>query len=281
MSFDLCLRGDNLRLAAMLDHLDQHTGFQRQQFSGPEFGCAYANQATGVYCYFDIHEHHPNDDYVKSLSFILNYNRPAFFALETMPLVESLCRQFQLQVEDPQADSVGPASLPDLINSWKSRNERAVKALKANGTALNYMPESKANEWWSYTRVREQLAQSFGDSVFVPEVFILKRPSEDPFRMIVCPEGTRQLLPPADVVCIDRSDEQTGTTDLGFVSSERFLHLVAPYTTEYHIGNESYMLLDPVSRPEVIAKTRQLQLTPFDTQHETVAPDGFHNVVLD
>jgi hypothetical protein len=99
--------------------------------------------------------------------------------------------------------------------------------------------------------------------------------------MIVCPVGTRQLLPASDVVCIDRSDEQAGTTDLGFVSSERFLDLVAPYTTEYRLGHESYMLLDPVSHPEVIAKTRQLELTPLDTQHEAVAPDGFHNVVLD
>jgi hypothetical protein len=281
MSFDLYLRGDNLGLAAIFSHLDQHPGFQRQQISGPDFGCAYVNQATGVYCYLDIHEHHPNDGYVKSLAFSLNYNRPAFFALETMPLVESLCRQFQLLVEDPQEEFVGPASLPDLINSWKIHNERAVKALKADGMPLNYMPESKANEWWAYTRVREQLAEKLGDSVFVPEVFILKRPSEEPFRMIVCPVGTRQLLPASDVVCIDRSDEQAGTTDLGFVSSERFLDLVAPYTTEYRLGHESYMLLDPVSHPEVIAKTRQLELTPLDTQHEAVAPDGFHNVVLD
>jgi len=279
MSFDLYLRGDNLRLAAVLDHLDQHPGFQRQQFTGPDFGCAYVNQATGVYCYLNIPERH--EAYVKSLSFSLNYNRPAFFALETMPLVESLCRQFQLQVEDPQEEFIGPASLPELIKSWKIHNERAVKALKAQGTALNYMPESKANEWWAYTRVREQVAKKVGDSLFVPEVFIVKRPSEEPFRMMVCPEGVRQLLPASDVVCIDRSDNETGTTDRGFIASERFLDLVAPYTTKHRIGDESYLLLDPVSYPEVIAKTRQLELTPIDGEYEGVAPDGFHNVVLD
>jgi hypothetical protein len=281
MSFDLYLRGAKLRLGAVLDHLDQHPGFQRQQFSGADFGCAYVNQATGVSCYLSIHEHHPDDGYVNSLAFSLNYNRPAFFARETMPLVESLCRQFELLVEDPQEEIVGPASLPDLIDSWKIHNERAVKALKAQGTALNYMPESKANEWWAYTRVREQLANQFGESVFVPNVFIQKRPSGDPFTMIVWPEGIRQLLPPSDVICIDRSDEEAGSTGLGFVASERFLELVAPYTTEYRIGNESYLLLDPVSRTEVIVKTRQLDLMPLNDQYEGVAPDGFHNVVLD
>jgi hypothetical protein len=268
-----------LGFTAVLDHLDQSSGLQRQQFSGADFGCAYVNAATGVYCYLDIHERHADDAYVKSLNFSLNYNRPTFFALETMPLVMSLCEEFQLLVEDPQEEVVGPASLPDLINSWKVHNEGAVKALKADGTPLNYMPESKANEWWAYTRRREHLARTFGESVFVPEVFILKRPSEEPYRMIVCPKGVRQLLPASDIVCIERSDD--ATTDLGFIPSERFLDLLEPYTTQYRIGNESYMLLDPVSRPEVIAKTRELELTPLNAQHESVAPDGFHNVVLD
>ena len=129
------------------------------------------------------------------------------------------------------------------------------------------------------------MAQNLGDSVFVPEVFILKRPSEEPFRMIVWPEGNRQLLPASDVVCIDRSEDETSnetnTTDLGFVDGDRFLDLVAPYTTEYRIENESFRLLDPVSFPEVIAKTRELELTPISGEYEGVAPDGFHNVVLD
>lgn len=84
-----------------------------------------------------------------------------------MPLVESLCQWFRLLVEDPQEEYVGPATFQSLIDSWKIHNERAVKALKAQGMALNYMPESKANEWWAYTRVREQMAKNLGDSVFV------------------------------------------------------------------------------------------------------------------
>lgn len=100
--------------------------------------------------------------------------------------------------------------------------------------------------------------------------------------MIVWPEGNRQILPAFDVVCIDRSDnESSSEAERGFVDGERFLELVAPYTTEYRIGNDSHRLLDPVSFPEVIAKTRKLELMPLNDQYEGIAPDGFHNVVLD
>ena len=279
MSFDLYLRADNLPFDLILQYLDQHPNFQRQEFSDGGYGLV--NQDTGVYCYFRVDDGEDSDK--KSLCFSLNYNRPTFFALETMPLIENLCQRFGLLVEDPQEDFVGPVSLPALINSWRIHNERTVKALKAQGMKLNYMPEIKANEWWAYTRVREQMAQNFGDSVFVPEVFILKRPTGEPFRMIVWPEGNRQLLPASDVVWIDRSDNEALSeegTD-GFVDGEHFLELVAPYTSEYRFGSESFRLLDPVSFPEVNAKTRKLELKPIDVQHEGVAPDGFHNVVLD
>ena len=276
MSFDLYLRKDNLQLTAILDHLDKNSEFQRQELPEVDSGYALINQATGVYCYFRMDEPRNEDSHVQSLCFSLNYNRPTFFALETMPLVENLCQQFKLAVEDPQEDFMGAASLQELINSWRIHNERAVKALKTQGVALNYIPENKANEWWAYARMREKIAAALGDSVFVPEVFILKRPAEEPFRMIVWPEGNRQILPQADVVWIDRSDD-----DRGFVSGVRFFELVAPYTSEYRIGTESYRLLDPVWHTEVISLTRTLELMPITSQHEQIAPDGFHDVVLD
>lgn len=178
--------------------------------------------------------------------------------------MENLCQQFQLAVEDPQEDFIGSVSLPELINSRRIHNDRAVKALKAQGVALNYIPQRKANEWWAYACVREKMAADLGDSVFVPEVFILKRPAEEPFRMIVWPEGNRQILPPSDVVWIDRSED-----DRGFVSGARFFELVAPYTSEYRIGTKSYRLLDPVWHTEVISLTRT-QLMPITTQHEQI-----------
>lgn len=274
MSFDLYLRGDHLTLADILDHCAEYPELERKEL--PDSAYALINAATGVYCYFSMDESEAN-----SLCLSLNYNRPTFFALETLPVVESLCRRFNLLVEDPQEEVVQPASSNDLIQSWRIHNERAVKAINEQGMALNYMPEDKANDWWAYTRVKEEITANLGESVFVPEVFILKRPSEEPFRMIVRPEGNRQLLPPCDVVCIVRSDDGSPSeiTDQGFVSYEAFLDRVGAYTSEYRIGTHSYRLLDPTKHPEVISLTRDLELVPASNL-EQVAPDGFHNVVL-
>lgn len=278
MSFDLYLRGDHWALEALLKYLDRYPEFQRQDLPKKDLGHSFLNPATGVYWYLGIDGR--ENSQMGSVYISLNYNRPTFFALETLPLVESLCKHFQLLVEDPQEDFLGPASLEDLIKSWRIHNERAVKALNAQGMALNYMPERKANDWWEYARVRENIATNLGDTVFVPEVFIIKRPSEEPFRMIVWPEGSRQILPPADDVWIDRSDSTyAGKADQGFVSFDRFFDLVAPYTSEYPVGTQSYKLLDPGKHPEVISLTRELELIP-PTNHEQVGPDGFHDVVL-
>ena len=276
MSFDLYLRGDNLTLANVLEHFDRYPEFQRQEL--PESAYALVNASTGVYCYLRLDDDDTEGARGESLCFSLNYNRPTFFALETLPLVESLCKRFQLLVEDPQEEVVGPASFGELIKSWRVHNERAVKAIKAQGMALNYMHESKANEWWEYARVRDKLTTNLSDSAFVPEVFIIKRPSGEPFRMIVCPEGMRQILPPTDFVCIARS-EPTEDAAQGLVSFELFLNLVAPYTSEYRIETQSYRLLDPVMHPEVISLIRGLELLPV-SQHEQVRPDGFHDVAF-
>lgn len=275
MSFDLYLRGDHISRDALFPHLDKYPDFQRRNFADDDFGYSFLNPATGVYWYLRTAEHR-----TESLCITLNYNRPTFFALETLPVVESLCKHFQLLIEDPQEDFIGPASFNELIKSWRVHNERAVKALKAHGTALNYMAERKANEWWEYARVREKVATNLGDAVFVPEVFIIKRPSGEPFRMIVCPKGSRQLLPPADVVWIDRSNStDVGEADSGLVSFDSFLSLVAPHTSDYRFGTQSYRLLDAHEHPEVNSLTRDLELIPT-SKHEQVGPDGFHDVVL-
>lgn len=273
MSFDLYLRGNNLTLPDLLNHFDKYPEFQQQKFSDMDSAYALVNPATGVYCYFTTEE--PG-----TVCFGLNYNRPTFFALETLPLVESVCRHFRLLVEDPQEEVTGPASSSDLIKSWRIHNERAVNALKAQGVALNYMPESKANEWWAYTRMQEQMAKDLEDSVFLPAMIILKGSVEEPFRMIVCHGGIPQLLPPADMIYLARSDSTlAGEVAYGFVSFEVFVDLVAPFTSEYRFGTQSYLLLEPIKFPEVVSLIRELELLPAP-QYERVERDGFHDVVL-
>jgi len=280
MSFDLYLRGPSLAREAVLNHLDQFPHFERQELTDSAFDYALADRRTGVYFYLGIDERQSK---VKSLSFSLNYNRPTFFALESLPLAESLCRTFDLLLEDPQAGSVGPTSVDALVRSWRIHNEGAVKALKAQGMAKVFMPEFKANEWWAYTRVAPTIGKTFGNSLFVPELLVVRHSIEEPFRMFVSPVAIKQIVPPSDFVLVDRSSDTSpeDRVDRGLIASESFLNLMAPYTTPYQIGTETYPLLDPVRHPKLIELMRNLELTPVNCQYERVDSDAYHNVILD
>ena len=75
---------------------------------------SYENPDTGVYCLFDFLTSKPKVDELKivrsyskvPLTFSLNYARPRFFALETLPLVEALCNHLGILVIDPQAQGL-------------------------------------------------------------------------------------------------------------------------------------------------------------------------------
>ena len=77
MSFDLFLRGSNLARSAVLNHLDQFPHFARQELTDAAFDYALVDPRTGVYFYLGIDEEQST---VKSLSFSLNYSRPASHA---------------------------------------------------------------------------------------------------------------------------------------------------------------------------------------------------------
>jgi len=124
MSFDLYLRGADLPRDAILNHVVKHSNFELQELTDAAFDYVLVNPATGVYCYFGLDDAEVNMP-VNSLSLTLNYSRPTFFALESMPLVESLSRRFELLVEHPQEERVGPA----LHKKW----EQQVFILNSNG----------------------------------------------------------------------------------------------------------------------------------------------------
>ena len=95
----------------------------------------YENVNTGVYCGFDWTAAAESDDeQVRSdaqatpLAFNLNYVRPSFFGLETLPIVEKMCADLGLLVVDPQSQENGGPKLAradELIASWNAGNATA------------------------------------------------------------------------------------------------------------------------------------------------------------
>src|ERR1044071_8792870 len=69
----------------------------------------YVNEATGVHCSFAYSPEDADDSGECSssgLSFNLNFNRPSYFAYETMPLVAAFAKHFNLVAEEPSGETI-------------------------------------------------------------------------------------------------------------------------------------------------------------------------------
>jgi hypothetical protein len=91
----------------------------------------YHNEDTGVYFILELIEQTdyevetviPSEYHDVGLSVNINYNRPKFFADESMPIIASLCEDLGLFVIDPQDHEIGGNSSPkqadvnELVNS--------------------------------------------------------------------------------------------------------------------------------------------------------------------
>lgn len=115
MSFDLyfCRRdGSAPAIAELKQYFAALPLFKIEDIDAGGVQFWYQNEATGVYCSFSyspIDAQELEGCGSSGLSFNLNFNRPSFFAYETMPLVEAFCNYFDLVVEDSQEETVQPA----------------------------------------------------------------------------------------------------------------------------------------------------------------------------
>ena len=102
-----------------------------------------------------------------------------------MPLVEAFCRRFNLDVEDPQEQTVGPAETSRLIRTWLAQNQQAmgavVKMAKEEDMELHYLPEPEATAWWEYMSIQQRIENALNEDVFVPSLMILLGPTQQLF----------------------------------------------------------------------------------------------------
>lgn len=290
MSFDLyfCRQdGSAPTVAELKEYFAALPFFNVQDVAAGGVEFWYQNEATGVYCDFS---YSPLDaDELEGcgssgLSFNLNYNRPSFFAYETMPLVEAFCKHFNLMVEDSQEETTGSALASDLIESWRAHNIRAMGAMrevaKEEDMELHYIPEERATVWWRYMSVREAIEESMTEDVFVPSLFILLSPTQNPFTMMLWPKGIAQLFPPCEYVYIQRERKQMLRTkeETGLVPYESVIATIEPLLDIYQFRGLEIKYLTPEKAPRVIPLIQTLLLQPIDlSQHTRLGSDGFHD----
>lgn len=222
MSFDLFFfsEGDKgIERGKILDYLKETPNIKIGESSDDGFQAIYENKDTGVYFLFEYSRPDSSDIDSKApvqqgsadtgLSFILNYHRPSFFAMEAMPVVESLQNNLDLVIANPQDDSEdGEAKRrngDDLLNSWESSNAVALKGfVSAPGadTPL-YMPREKADGLWNYSKIINSLKEGFGESIFVPSIMTAVRKNEkEVYNFISWTDGIPQVFPSFDYCAI-------------------------------------------------------------------------------
>lgn len=205
MSYDLFFRSSALPSAQAI----------REYFSGrPHYDVRetqawYENPTTGVYFSFDFGGDAP------SLSFNLNYNRPAFFGLEAEPEVTALVAHFDLGVEDPQMDGMGegPYSPEGFLRGWNAGNRFGVSATRARGSSAPALPEATNTGVWRWNGMREAYLDALGSlellPTFVPTIMLLA-PEDDPTAVhtaVVWSNAMAFMLPRVDRILVKGSDE--------------------------------------------------------------------------
>jgi hypothetical protein len=139
------------------------------------------------------------------LSFNVNYVRPTFFALEAMPVAESLAREFDLTMLDPQGEGTGAFSADQLTVSWSKSNRWAISAVAERDPAsLFYLSPDRATGFWRYMSNYPALTKELeSDGVFVPrQSLIAQKNSQRAGTALVWTQGIQLVIPQTDWIFV-------------------------------------------------------------------------------
>ena len=174
MSFDLVLHAKPGRPPLTRDEVDQALSCAMLCMEKTELEQSveyiYNNPETRVYflLYFD-----PNPESDEELPFEgpllaanINYARPTFFAIETIPIVIDVARRLSLTIFNPQ-DERETDNEDELTDSWKVGNQFAVSAFNARAVefagasdgAPTYCPADQLMAWWKPTCAAGQISR--------------------------------------------------------------------------------------------------------------------------
>jgi hypothetical protein len=291
MSFDLYFCGQNKSAPSVRELKGYFSSLPLVHVNdvaagGVEF--CYQNESTGVYCLFS---YSPLDAAElqgcgsTGLTFNLNFHRPSFFAYEAMPLVENVCKHFDLTVENPQDETVQQADVTSLISSWRNHNTWAMGAMKTvareEGMELHYLPEASATAWWQYMKVQQALEESIREDIFVPSLMILMNPAKQLFTMLLWPKGISQFFPRSDYVFVQREKKRLFGTkeEKGLVAYDSIIEKIGHLLDDYEFGGLQIKCLRPEKTSQVTPLIQTLDLEPIDLPQCTrMAGDSFHDV---
>jgi hypothetical protein len=207
MSYDLFFNSRNANSKIGVNDFAAHFR-QRKNFEVSDQQAVYQNEVTGVYFFFDLgsveNEEQPG---LLPVSFNLNYFRPHIFGLEAEMEVNSLVKNFDLLVSDPQMDGMGEGeySTEKFLSGWNKGNEFGYQAIlqQQPGTNPSTLSTAQIETCWRWNLAQPELQQQLGENVFVPRYMFLLREGKVQ-TTVVWPDGIPSAIPEADAVIIPR-----------------------------------------------------------------------------
>lgn len=272
--------------------------------AGDGFDAGYLNQETGAQAFFNLHrdtiaaleKEHPCLGFqFTGFTAMLNLVRPSYFIREAAPIIEAVCKKFDLYVLDLQGEKSRnlvpqPCRAPELVKSWEEANESSIRALATRsgsggkkpetliGPDLTaYLPKEKSLAWWRYTYhadgIREKLAEE-GEEVYVPELMILRRTRDGALlRAMALTDYTGYLIPSCDAFYISRND----FSESGVVASEALLPAIADQLQPWEYGDQQLRLLRLENAERIAGEIRKLKLEKAGG-YELITPGQFIDV---
>lgn len=156
-----------------------------------DYQCLYRNPSTGVEFsveYLDItraeeeevdHRSFPGMRTVGLVARV-DYMRPSFYGLESIPWIAHLAEELDLLIFDPHDGTAEPdrparPEVPALIGSWSGANERATRMLRRDeGIEMAFGEREMLDAWWRYQMARPDLEAHYRGEVAVPNPSLLK-----------------------------------------------------------------------------------------------------------
>ena len=242
----------------------------------------YSNPKTGVYFSVDFDAQEPEspedrpdlpDGYFDSgLSFNLNYNRPIYFGLESMPVVEKLASRFGLSVFNPQDYGAPVSALAAdseiLTRSWVRHNQQAILAMieQPNSSRPLSMSTAASVYLWRYAKAREDLERTCGEGIFVPRLAPVQRKGDtEAGRVIAYTEGLPTVIPECEWVFIVRRKKgffrSKKEDEVVAMSADTFRETLANYIRPFHWKGPDVQIINPELADKAGKITRSIERT--------------------
>lgn len=220
--------------------------------------------------------------YATGVVFRLNYGRPTWFALETIPVFARATARAGSLVMDPQTKDEKPVE-PDadaLIESWSRGNQAAIAAAAVAGQRPRTMSASASMAWWRHQRALPILRETFASDHYVPSIHLLATSDDRSVRRAMSwPDVVPALIPECDMFLMLRSSGSAGFGLVGVAEYEvvrsRIDDLLTLASIELSYGTYTISVLPPDRAAVAADRLSSIALNPVIDGLQALSTDDF------